>query len=154
MRRYLVVANQTLGGEHLAEKVRACLAAGPSRFHIVVPATQPHEHAVWTEGEARAIAAQRLERALARFEELGAEAQGEIGDEDPLQAITDAVRERAFDEIILSTFPPGLSRWLRQDLPHRVERTFQVPVTHVVGEAEAEAADASIRGRGGARGPR
>lgn len=137
MRRYLVVANQTLGGEHLAEKVRACLAAGPSRFHILVPATQPHEHAVWTEGEARAVAAQRLERALERFRELGAEAQGEIGDERPLQAIADAVRDRTFDEIILSTLPPGLSRWLRQDLPHRVERTFEVTVTHLVGEPEA-----------------
>jgi cell pole-organizing protein PopZ len=91
---------------------------------------------VWTEGEARAIAAQRLERALARFRDLGAEAEGEIGDEAPLQAIADAVRERTFDEIILSTFPPGLSRWLRQDLPHRVERTFDVTVTHLVGEPE------------------
>lgn len=136
MRRYLVVANQTLGGEHLAEKVRACLAVGPSRFHILVPATQPNDHAVWTEGEAQAIATRRLERALARFRELGAEAEGEIGDEAPLQAIADAVRERDFDEIILSTLPPGLSRWLRQDLPHRVERTFEVTVSHVIGEAE------------------
>ncbi len=136
MRRYLVVANQTLGGEHLTEKVRACLAAGPSRFHVLVPATQPHDHAVWTEGEARAIAARRLARALDRFRELGAEAKGEIGDERPLQAIADSVRDREFDEIILSTLPPGLSRWLRQDLPHRVERTFGVAVTHVVGEPE------------------
>jgi hypothetical protein len=136
MRRYLVVANQTLGGEHLAEKVRACLAAGPARFHILVPATQPNDHAVWTEGEARAIATRRLERALERFRELGAEAEGEIGDERPLQAIADAVRERSYDEIILSTLPPGLSRWLRQDLPHRVERTFDVEVTHLVGEPE------------------
>jgi cell pole-organizing protein PopZ len=136
MRRYLVVANQTLGGEHLAEKVRACLAVGPSRFHILVPATQPNDHAVWTEGEAQAIATRRLERALARFRELGAEAEGEIGDEAPLQAIADAVRERDFDEIILSTLPPGLSRWLRQDLPHRVERTFEVTVSHVIGEPE------------------
>jgi cell pole-organizing protein PopZ len=136
VRRYLVVANQTLGGEHLAEKVRGCLAAGPSRFHILVPATQPADHAVWTEGESRAIATQRLERALARFRDLGAEAEGEVGDERPLQAIADAVRDRDFDEVILSTLPPGLSRWLRQDLPHRVERTFDLTVTHVVGEAE------------------
>ena len=137
MRRYLVVANQTLGGEHLAEKVRACLAAGPSRFHILVPATQPHDHAVWTEGEARALAQHQLELALERFRELGAEAEGEVGDERPLQAIADAVEQQAFDEIILSTLPPGLSRWLRQDLPHRVERTFEVTVTHVVAEPEA-----------------
>jgi cell pole-organizing protein PopZ len=141
MRRYLVVANQTLGGEHLAEKVRACLAAGPSRFHILVPATQPHEHAVWTEGEARAVASQRLEQALERFRELGAEAQGDVGDERPLQAIADAVRDQEFDEIILSTLPPGLSRWLRQDLPHRVERTFEGTVTHVVAEPESSGAE-------------
>ncbi len=136
LRRYLVVANQTLGGEHLAEKVRACVAAGPARFHILVPATQPGEHAVWTEGEARAIAQRRLEQALERFRGLGANAEGEVGDERPLQAIADAVREGGFDEIILSTLPPGLSRWLRQDLPHRVERSFDLPVSHVVGEPE------------------
>lgn len=139
MRRYLVVANQTLAGEHLAEKVRGCLAAGPARFHILVPATQPHDHAVWTEGEARAIAQGRLERAIDRFRALGAEAEGEVGDERLLQAIRDTVHDREFDEIILSTLPPGLSRWLRQDLPHRVERTFDVPVTHIIGEPEVPA---------------
>jgi cell pole-organizing protein PopZ len=135
-RRYLVVANQTLGGQHLAEKVRACLASGPARFHILVPATVPQDHAVWTEGEARALAQRRLEAAVDRFRSLGAEVEGEVGDERPLEAIADAVRDRTFDEIILSTLPPGLSRWLGQDLPHRVERQFDLPVTHVVGEAE------------------
>lgn len=136
VRRYLVVANQTLGGEHLAETVRACLAAGPSRFHIVVPATQPPDNAVWTEGEARALAQRRLDAALERFRTLGAEVQGEIGDERPLEAIADAVRDLEFDEIILSTLPPGLSRWLGQDLPHRVERQYELPVRHVIGQPE------------------
>jgi cell pole-organizing protein PopZ len=136
MRRYLVVANQTLGGQHLAETVRGCLAAGPARFHIVVPATQPRDHAVWTEGEARALAQRRLEAALDGFRAIGAEVEGEIGDESPLQAIADVVHDLEFDEIILSTLPPGLSRWLRQDLPHRVERQFELPVTHVIGDSE------------------
>lgn len=136
MRRYLVVANQTLGGDHLAEKVRDCLAAGSARFHILVPATQPQDHAVWTEGEAQAVAQQSLDRALERFRQLGADADGEVGDESPLEAIADAVRDQEFDEIILSTLPPGVSRWLRQDLPHRVERSFEIPVTHVVGQPE------------------
>jgi cell pole-organizing protein PopZ len=136
VRRYLVVANQTLGGEHLAETVRGYLAAGPARFHILVPATQPRDHAVWTEGQARALAQRRLEAALDRFRSIGAEVEGEIGDERPLQAIADAVHDREFDEIILSTLPPGLSRWLRQDLPHRVERQFELPVTHVIGDPE------------------
>lgn len=137
MRRYLVVANQTLGGDHLEEKVRDCLAAGSARFHILVPATQPQDHAVWTEGEAQALAQKALDKALKRFRELGADADGEVGDDSALEAIADAVRDQEFDEIILSTLPPGVSRWLRQDLPHRVERSFQIPVTHVVGQPEA-----------------
>lgn len=137
MRRYLVVANQTLGGEHLAEAVRGCLAAGPARFHILVPATQPPDHAVWTEGEAQALAQRRLELALERFRNLGAEVEGEIGDERPLQAIADVLRSQEFDEIILSTLPPGLSRWLGQDLPHRVERQYELPVRHVIGQPES-----------------
>jgi cell pole-organizing protein PopZ len=135
-RRYLVVANQTLGGEHLTETVRECLATGSARFHVLVPATQPRDHAVWTEGEARALADRRLEAALGRFRKLGADVGGEVGDERPLQAIADVVQEQEFDEIILSTLPPGLSRWLRQDLPHRVERQFDLPVRHVIGDAE------------------
>jgi hypothetical protein len=136
MRRYLVVANQTLGGSHLIDKVRETIAAGPCTFHVLVPATAPGHFATWTEGEALAVAQERLDTALTRFKELGAEAAGEVGDPDPLQAIADALRERPFDEIILSTLPPGASRWLRQDLPHRVERSFSVPVTHVVAEVE------------------
>jgi hypothetical protein len=136
MRRFLVVANQTLGGEHLVDEVRECLAGGTCQFHIVVPATQPKDHAVTSEGEARAIAQVRLDRALARFRELGAEADGEVGDERPIDAIRDALMDREFDGIVLSTLPPGISRWLGQDLPHRVEREFGLPVRHVIGHPE------------------
>jgi hypothetical protein len=135
MRRYLVVANQTLGGEHLVEKVRQCLAEGPCRFHIVVPATPPGEHLTWNEGDAIVIARDRLDRGLARFRELGAEAEGEVGDKNPIHAIGDALREGQFDEIILSTLPPGISRWLKLDLPSRVASNFRIPVTHLVAEA-------------------
>jgi hypothetical protein len=136
MPRYLVVANQTLGGEHLAEKVGACMAAGDAQFHILVPATHPHDHLTWTEGQAQALAQQRLDEALARFRELGATADGEVGDESPLRAIGDVLRRESFDEIILSTLPLGASRWLKQDLPHRVVRSFNLPVTHIVAIAE------------------
>lgn len=136
MRRYLVVANQTLGGSELAAKVRECLAVGPCFFHILVPATPPKEQLVWNEGEAEAIAQSRLEEALARFREQGAQADGEVGDKSPLTAIGDVLSSGLFDEIILSTLPPGLSRWLGQDLPSRVERGFDLPVTHIVGSRE------------------
>jgi hypothetical protein len=139
MRSYLVVANQTLGGEHLVERVRQCLGEGPCRYHIVVPATPQGEQLTWTEGEATGLAQARLDRALARFRELGAEADGEIGDKNPILAIEDALRQGTFDEIILSTLPPGASRWLKLDLPSRVAARFQLPVTHLVAEAEAVA---------------
>ena len=133
-RRYLIVANQTLGGEALMEAVRDRAGRGPATFHVLVPATDPGEHAIWTEGEARAVATRRLDETLQRLRALDVDPTGEVGDEDPLGAIGDVLRERSFDEVILSTLPPGISRWLRQDLPHRVQRAYDVPVTHVVAE--------------------
>ncbi|HEX6208534.1 MAG TPA: hypothetical protein VF058_09300 [Actinomycetota bacterium] len=136
MRRYLVVANQTLGGAHLVRRLRAAAARGPCSFFFLVPATPPQDHATWTEGEAEALAGERLARALIRARELGVEVDGDVGDPDPVQAIADAMIDDRYDEIIVSTLPPGISRWLKLDLPHRVERRFDVPVTHVVGEPE------------------
>jgi hypothetical protein len=136
MRRYLVVANQTLGGEHLIARIRECLSAGPSSFFVIVPATPPGDHVTWTEGDARAIAQGHLDRALGRFQALGADVDGEVGDGDPLLAIEDAMRKGQFDEIILSTLPPGPSKWLKLDLPNRVSARFDIPITHLVGEAE------------------
>lgn len=136
MRSYLVVANQTLGGQHVLEKVRELLGSGECRFHILVPATPPTEHLTWTEGGARAIAQDRLERALKAFRNIGAEVTGEVGDPNPMHAILDAVRAQPFDEVILSTLPPGMSRWLRADLPHRVGRAIGYPVTHMIAQPD------------------
>jgi hypothetical protein len=89
--------------------------------------------------EATALAEKRLAHALARFREFGADVDGEVGDRNPIQAIGDVMRGRQgehFDEIIVSTLPPGPSRWLRMDLPHRVEQMYRLPVKHVVGERE------------------
>lgn len=100
------------------------------------PATPPHDHA-WTEGEARATAKARLDLALSRFVDLGVHAEGEVGDANPMLAIEDALLERGpFDAVVLSTLPPGVSRWLRLDLPHRVESAFGLPVHHVIGQGE------------------
>jgi hypothetical protein len=134
VRRYLVVANQTLGGAHLLSLLRE-LAAQPSSFHVLVPATPPKDH-LWTEGEARATARRRLDAALERFRSVGIEATGEVGDGRPLEAIDDVLQREAFDEIVLSTFPPGMSRWLRLDLPHRVGATYGLPVRHVISARE------------------
>jgi hypothetical protein len=152
VRRYLVVANQTLGGASLVDKLSECMGAEPCRFYIVVPATptsqllEPVEQGMSLEGVdggagipdvnriARVVARRRLEKELARLREAGAEADGEVGDPRPLHAIQDALRREQADEIIVSTLPHRLSRWLVMDLPHRAKR-LGLPVSHVAGAA-------------------
>jgi hypothetical protein len=134
MRHYLVVANRTLGGQHLVDAVRLRMLDGECTFHIVVPASHPSS--TWTEGQVMAEAQERLDDALARFGELGATATGEVGDASPVRAIGDVLLREPVDEVILSTLPPGPSRWLRQDVVHRVHRNYDVPVIHIVAAEE------------------
>jgi GABA permease len=63
---------------------------------------------------------------------MGVPAEGELGGASPLEAIEKVCAEREFDEIIVTTLPRHLSRWLRADLPHRVERRFGLPVTTII----------------------
>jgi hypothetical protein len=134
MLRYLVVANQTLVTSELVELVLARLRSEDAVFHIVVPATRLPSKGTWTGGKAHAVATERLEHALKHFAELGVDSTGEIGDANPMAAISDCLLAGVFDRIILSTLPPGRSEWLRQDLPSRVRRAYGLPVDHVTAE--------------------
>jgi len=149
MKRYLVVANQTLGGLALVTAIRQRLAEGPHSFYVVVPATpsaflrwELHAQAaggdVVPDARGRRYAHRRLDAELSRLRSIGAEADGEVGDVHPLQAIRDVLAREQFDEIIISTLPQGISRWLKIDLPDRVARRFKLPVTHIVGPAGDE----------------
>lgn len=137
MTRFLVVANQTLAAEPLRRQVRSLMQEGACSFHVVVPATVPREHFTWTEGQAVALAKERLDEALEFFRHEGATATGEVGDPNPMLAIEDAMRNHEIDAIVLSTLPAGGSRWLRSNLPRRVARRFDIPMIHVVAETEA-----------------
>jgi hypothetical protein len=137
VRRYLIVANQTLMSPELRAAVQERLGAPPCRFHVVVPATPPKEQLAWTEGAARTVARDRLEAALEWLHAEGAISTGSIGDADPVLAALDALPRDDFDEIVVSTLPPGLSRWIRQDLPHRLARRTDAPVCHVVAHLTA-----------------
>lgn len=136
MPRYLVVANLTLGGEHLMEILRDRAEDPEARFHVLVPASSAPEGFRSIDEEQAAVAAhQRLRAALERFAELGVkEVTGEMGSSRPNDAIGDVIRANGsdpFDEIILSTLPAGPSRWIAMDLPRRVERSHHIPLTHV-----------------------
>ena len=128
----LVVANRTAESEELLEALRAKAAEGPVVFTLLVPST-PHGVTWAADMHAGGPEAERhLEAALQRFREAGLEvAEGKVGDPDPVAAVEDAVNFGEFDEIVVSTLPRHVSRWLKLDLPHRVERATGLPVTHV-----------------------
>jgi hypothetical protein len=145
MRRYLVVANRTLGGDHILRAVRQRMHNEPCEFWIVVPAVRPVSTRTgdrsygsdagdygWAES-GELFAQQRLDRELQRLHEAGADADGEVGDADPYKAVSRTMADKKFDEIILSTLPRARSRWLRQDLPRKLQR-FGVPVTEIVSD--------------------
>ena len=135
MKRVLIVANRTLCGEHLMDEVRRHMSEGECEFHVVVPASHPGGGS-WSEGGAQAAARERLDEVLPRLEALGAKVTGEVGDPNPVLAVNDCVIANRYDEMIVSTLPPGASSWLHADAVHRLRRRFpNIPVTHVVQES-------------------
>jgi hypothetical protein len=134
VRRYLVVANQTLGQPQLTETILAHFHASPGHFHLLVPATltQVAEPARLTRAEAVAMAQDRLDLALAELRALGVPVSGEVGDPSPMLAIGEVLSRGSFDQLIISTLSVGPSQWLRRGLPERVERVFHLPVSLVI----------------------
>ena len=86
---------------------------------------------VGTPEEARRLAQEKLQAALRRLADAGATADGEVGDGNPVSAVKAALKRQQVDEIIVSTLPGRMSRWLRQDLPRRLEHESGLPVTHL-----------------------
>jgi hypothetical protein len=136
VRRYLVVAHQTLGTPELLDALRDRLAEGPCTFHLVVPELHYGSGATWAEGQVKRAAAKHLEEARLRFTAEGIPVTGEVGDASPVDAVTNVLREQgsdAFEEVIVSTLPHAVSKWLKLDAPSRIQRNTGLPVTHVVG---------------------
>jgi hypothetical protein len=126
-RRVLVVANQTVGGDPLIEKIKAEAAESPSTFVVILPQGEGGEH-----GDAH----ERLAQTLERLNSEGIEAVGQVMDPDPFTAVQNALQFYPADEIIISTFPETRSGWMRSDLIERVKRITSRPVEHVVVEHE------------------
>ena len=135
MRSYLIVANQTLTSQSLADAIEARRAGGSMRAFVVVPLTPVGGRLTWSDDESRDAARERLDEILARLRGIGVEADGEVGDRDPVMAVRDALRDREVDEVIVSTLPRGISRWLGEDVPSRLRDSVQVPITVVTQDA-------------------
>lgn len=137
--RVLVVANETLHGHRLREEILR-MADGVAEDVLVVCPALNSKLRTWTSDEdgARDAAGVRLGAALETLQGAGIQARGEIGDGDPLQALEDALRSFSADAIIISTHPPGSSNWLERGVVEAARARFDVPVTHVVGDATIE----------------
>ena len=136
-RRILVVANETVGGAELLDRIRELREGGRTELLVVAPALNtPLRHLASDEDAARATARERLDRSLARLRQEGIEARGEVGDGDPLQAIEDALRTFGADEILISTHPEGRSNWLERGVVTGARERFAVPIHHVVVDLE------------------
>ena len=134
-RSVLVVANITATSDELLNALRARAERGPASFTLVVPAT-PF-------GGGREAATTTLETALEQFRAAGLQAEGEIGDSDPIVAVTEAWDPKRFDEIIVSTLPMRFSKWLHAGLPERIDRLTGAPVAHVVSVPPKQAPEAA-----------
>jgi hypothetical protein len=109
---------------------------------VVTPALNSLlRHWASDEDPARADAQARLDSSLARLKRLGIDARGEVGDAEPLQAIEDALRTFGPDELIVSTHPEGRSHWLEKGIVSQARERFDLPITHVVVDLEAEPED-------------
>jgi nucleotide-binding universal stress UspA family protein len=146
MALYLIVANQTLGGEQLNAKLDELASASSTAFRFLVPVTDTEGAHQWdyppidrlvpdAHQIARALAEARLEHELTRLQRSGIEASGEVVDALPVDRAQELLHEGNFDGVVVSTLPRRLSRWLIRDLPHRIASVADVPVTHVEGNA-------------------
>ncbi|HSZ69786.1 MAG TPA: hypothetical protein VK756_05435 [Solirubrobacteraceae bacterium] len=140
--RVLIVAHKTATTQPLLDAVRARAARGACVFTLLVPnATHGLHKVVDPEDQGASEARTALERALPALSvAAGAPVEGILGDADPMAAVQDAINLRGFDEVIVSTLSPRVSRWLRLDLPSKVAGLGLPVATVTPADAEEDAA--------------
>ncbi len=127
----LVVANKTAGSEELLNAMTERAEQGPVEFHLLVPASPRGASWAFDMNSGHEAAEHDLEGALERMRERGLDVHGEVGDPDPVAAVSDSTHAGGYDEVILSTLPKHLSKWLHLDTARKIEHATGLPVTHV-----------------------
>jgi hypothetical protein len=138
VRNVLLLANETIAGKRLLDRVRERADEGDVHFHVVVPQARPRHGNVVYDEVVRDSAQVRVDLALEFLRDLGVDGTGEVGDADPFNAAMDAIRERPTDDILVSTLPASSSGWLNRDLIGRLQDETGLPVEHVVVDLAGE----------------
>jgi hypothetical protein len=138
--RYLLVANETAESQEMLHVVSEINADDPdAEFEILIPATPLNllQQFEGTAKSARGLAARRAQSTRLHLESLGILVRStRVGNWDPYAAIEEEFENEKYEAIVLSTLPPGVSRWLRMDLPSRVARRHpEVRLIHVVSRS-------------------
>jgi hypothetical protein len=143
--RILVVANQTAAGQELLEEIANRCRGKDCGVMLVSPAMVGSRAEHWASDVDKGmdLARERMAGSVAALRRVGVEVRAEVGDPDPNMAIEDALRVFPADEIVISTLPPGESRWLEHDVVERTRREVDLPMTHVIVDLDAEAATAA-----------
>jgi nucleotide-binding universal stress UspA family protein len=136
--KVLVVANRTAGSAELLDAMRERAEQGAAVFHLVVPASPSGASWAFDMHSGHEAAEHDLEGALQRIRDLGLEVDGEVGDPDPVAAVSDSMHAGSYDEVIVSTLPKHLSKWLKLDVAHKIGHATGLPVTHVEAHSKAE----------------
>jgi hypothetical protein len=123
--RMLVVTRQTAGSDDLRDALLHRAKRGPVAITMLMPAPE-----LGLDG--RAAGQKELDAAVARLREAGLDVNGVCGDHDPVEAVVEIAQPGRFDEVLVTTLPGESSKWLRMDLPHRIGRITDLPVTHVI----------------------
>lgn len=131
--KLLVVANQTVDSDELYDALHERAERAPIAVTLLVPQ------------DAQEGLGERVKAALKRLHDWGIEAEAMLGDVDPACAVIECWDPRRWDEVVVSTLPTSTSRWLRIDLPQRIARAVDAPVTHIVSHPAHERVHAVSR---------
>jgi hypothetical protein len=144
MTHVLVVANETVAGRPLIEKITSLVGAG-DHVTVLAPVHAPRSGYVVYDDTRRASAARRLERTVSALREAQIAADGRVVESDPPDAVRDAIDQEPVDVVVVSTHPEQKSGWLRRDVVDRIRKVAgSIPVEHVVADVTSEGANVLV----------
>jgi hypothetical protein len=143
-KKHLVIANETIAGHNLHKQIGDMVAEG-GEILVVAPALSSRLEYLFSDvDEPRVHAKERLTESLKLMAEDGIQADGAVGDSNPVRAFQDAVAVFEPDAVVVSTHPEGRSHWLENGVIEKIKSHTEIPVTHVVVDMTAQEAELHV----------